>query len=180
MSKRRTPNIVCIVLFFCVCFLSGKAQNFHYNFPLTPIVNWKFDPFSQNVFEQLATTDEQKQLDTLQLPDGDHQLTDPKTGYIRLKGSVRNGLREGKWTYYLSNETRIGHYVHGKKQGKWKGYLPCFQDADAPYCYLANYKNDLLEGTVCIQGAYGNIHAHMSFLHGQLHGPAKIWFPNPD
>jgi antitoxin component YwqK of YwqJK toxin-antitoxin module len=61
------------------------------------------------------------------------------------EGSLINGVREGKWTWYDNFNWKIkqGNYVNGLKEGQWTEWLYSGHAYDT---IEMNYKNDKLDG----------------------------------
>ena len=67
-----------------------------------------------------------------------------ETGQKGLKGAYTNGLKDGFWEYWYSNNVKKieGNYSAGKKTGKWRYWY-----ANGQVRILANYVDDEMDGT---------------------------------
>ena len=86
-----------------------------------------------------------------------------------IEGCVENGLKEGSWIEYYTNNSnipkRVISYVKGKKNGL---YLEI--DKTGAVTKKAEYKNDVLDGKVCEWYRGGRLSKMNTYKNGVMDG----------
>ena len=87
-----------------------------------------------------------------------------------IKGSFKNGKKDGSWFYYSSNGqlSSKGNFKNGKKVGLWIGYWD-----NGLINYKTEYKNDVLEGSHLEYQNNGQLYSKGKRKNGEKHG---YWF----
>ena len=97
---------------------------------------------------------------------------EPFTGNVTddIKGSFKNGKKDGSWFYYSSNGqlSSKGNFINGKKEGLWIGYWD-----NGQINYKTEYKNDVLEGSHLEYQNNGQLYSKGKRKNGEKHG---YWF----
>jgi antitoxin component YwqK of YwqJK toxin-antitoxin module/Flp pilus assembly protein TadD len=114
--------------------------------------------------------------DRIDLPNGtgDYILKFPG-GKPRLKLTYRNGLLQGKATWYYPDGSisQEGNYQDDKKEGTWKAWQP-----DGKPEYEVNYLHDEFSGTCKWYHDNGNLATENNYYSGMLDGRRRTWHDN--
>lgn len=87
-------------------------------------------------------------------PDGQRWMQFYSTMALRSVGMVRNGMRDGVWTFYHANGNKQSEctFVNGKEEGDYR----VFRDNGVPY-YVGRYHNGQRIGTWEIYNSDGTL-----------------------
>ncbi len=97
---------------------------------------------------------------------------------IKMEGLVKNGVQEGLWKLYLSEERiYLGNFTNGEKQGLWTG-MYINKQGDSICFSEIKFENNLYEGIAKYYSSNGKLDKTISYKNGLINGQEIEYFNN--
>ncbi len=136
--------------------------------------NWKEIELGKIVSQLFLDTNENK-IDQYGQFQGEIKLHDPSNTYVRYSGTYKNGLANGKSTWYDIDGSVLveGNYINGDEDGVWKWYTE-----DGVLKKEVTFLLGTEHGILKLYHPNGKLSHEANFVSGDRQGIVKDYFSN--